>query len=101
MDVILGDIGFTFPLTKDAYAGKDLVVWGNYDAVLAGDTYNGAHSTSSAAQHEQHDAHRTLQTSPAHRAAGWAGCLRGSHLCARPEAAHLAWRDFGLTQPGR
>ena len=41
MDVILGDIGFTFPLTKDAYTGKDLIVWGNYDAVLAGDTYNG------------------------------------------------------------
>lgn len=45
MDVILGDIGFTFPLTKEAYTGKDLIVWGNYDAVLAGDTYNGMAST--------------------------------------------------------
>ena len=44
MDVVLGDIGFTFPLTKEAYQGKDLIVWGNYDAVLAGDTYNGAHT---------------------------------------------------------
>ena len=41
MDVILGDIGFTFPLIKDSYQGKDLIVWGNYEAVLAGDTYNG------------------------------------------------------------
>lgn len=41
MDVILGDIDFTFPLTKAQYASKDFIVWGNYDAVLAGDTYNG------------------------------------------------------------
>ena len=47
MDVMLGDIGFTFPLTKEAYADKDLIVWGNYDAVLAGDTYNGQASFSS------------------------------------------------------
>ena len=49
MDVILGDIGFTFPLTKEAYEGKDLVVWGNYNAVMAGDTYNGAPWRASAA----------------------------------------------------
>ena len=42
MDVILGDIAFTFPLTKAQYAGKDFIVWGNREAVLAGDTYNGA-----------------------------------------------------------
>ena len=41
MDVILGDVAFTFPLTRAHYAGKDFVVWGNYQAVLAGDTYNG------------------------------------------------------------
>lgn len=41
MDVILGDIAFTFPLTKQQYVGKDFVVWGNVDAVHAGDTYNG------------------------------------------------------------
>ena len=44
MDVILGDIAFTFPLTKQQYTGKDFIVWGNHDAVLAGDTYNGAAS---------------------------------------------------------
>lgn len=43
MDVILGDISFTFPLTKSQYAGKDFVVWGYTEAVAAGDTYNGAH----------------------------------------------------------
>ena len=41
MDVVLGDIAFTFPLTKQQYASKDFIVWGNTDAVMAGDTYNG------------------------------------------------------------
>ncbi|KAK9789231.1 hypothetical protein WJX73_005530 [Symbiochloris irregularis] len=41
MDIILGDIAFTFPLDKANYTGRDIITWGGRKAILAGDAYNG------------------------------------------------------------
>lgn len=41
MDIILGDITFTFPLDKVNYTDRDIITWGGKRAILAGDAYNG------------------------------------------------------------
>lgn len=46
MDIILGDISFTFPLDKVNYTDRDIITWGGKKAILAGDAYNGAAHTS-------------------------------------------------------
>ena len=41
MDIILGDVTFTFPLDKVNYTDRDIVTWGGEQAILDGDAYNG------------------------------------------------------------